>query len=71
MPCYQSNDGKITLCSPTVTRTKVKYLFCPRCNCKRRVTMKFQEWYGWNATCTAKRLKWAHYEPCNYNWQWE
>ena len=69
MPCHQIPDGFI--CTPTVAFTKVRVLYCPKCKCKRRVTMKVYEYYGATATCTAPRLKWAHFEPCGYQFHWE
>lgn len=69
MPCVRFGDGIV--CTPTVTRTKVRFLWCPKCKQKRRVVVRFYEWYAPTATCTAQRLKWAHFEPCGYEWRWE
>lgn len=71
MPCLTSKDGTLTVCSPTVVDRRVRVLYCPKCKQKRRVLVYYYEWYGPSATCTAKRLKWAHFEKCGYVWQWE
>ena len=68
---YTASDGKTTACVPAVLKTKKRFLFCPKCNQKRLVTVKYFEWYGPIATCVGKRLKWAHFEECGYQWRWE
>ncbi|KKK54019.1 hypothetical protein LCGC14_3088920, partial [marine sediment metagenome] len=54
MPCYTSEDGNVIICTPTIVATKVKYLYCPKCKKRRRVTIQLAEWYGWSGTCKAK-----------------
>ena len=72
MPCYTSDDGSITICMPTVTGTKFRYLYCPKCKQRRRVAVKSYKWYGPSATCTAPRRRWKHVvEPCGYVWQFD
>ena len=72
MTCLTSTDGTLTICRPTVTHTRRRVLYCPKCKRRRRVTMRFYEWYGPTATCLAPRRRWKHVvAPCGYSWQWE
>ena len=72
MPCLTSPDGTLTVCSPAITRMRQRILYCPKCRQRRRVTMRFYEYYSPSATCTAPRRRWKHVvKPCGYRWQWE
>ncbi len=71
MPCFTSEDRSLTICRPTLLRSRTRVLWCPKCKQRRRVTVHSFERYGSHSTCKAPRLKWAHFKPCGYLWQWE
>ena len=63
---------KVTICSPAPVHTRTMVLYCQRCKRRRKAVVKFFEWYGPMATCTARRRRWKHVVgPCGYLWQWE
>jgi hypothetical protein len=58
--------------APKAVKETVRVLYCPKCDKKRRVNVRFYEWYGPGATCSAKRRRWKNVvKPCGYHWQWE
>lgn len=69
MTCIPFTDGNGFVCMPTVTERRVRILYCPKCKQKRRVEMRFEEWYGWSGECKAKR-KWrnGHIVECGQRW---
>ena len=72
MTCLTSPDGKLTICTPTVLKTRRRILYCPKCKRRRRVEVRSYEWYPPDAVCKAPRRRWKHVvEPCGYRWQWE
>lgn len=65
--------GNLTICRPDPAGSKIRVLYCPKCKQKRRVVQKFYESYASSfavAKCPAPRRKWAHFEPCGYEWNW-
>lgn len=50
-PCLFSDDGTVTICSPTVIDKKKWRCICPSCTFRTTHVGFFQEWYGWHRTC--------------------
>jgi hypothetical protein len=60
------------ICSPKPVEEKIKIFYCPKCKKKRKVIVKFFEWYPPIAVCKATRRRWKTvFKPCNYVWNFE
>lgn len=64
MPCHQSKDGNLIVCTPSVMERRRRVVHCPVCKRKRRFVMHHEPWYGWTQTCTACGARWQDGEYC-------
>lgn len=73
MPWITQGDKIIGhLHAPESKVVGTRVLYCPRCKRRRRVEVRYTEWYGLDATCTAIRKRWKRVlKPCGYRWSWD
>lgn len=64
--------GNVHIHAPKPVSERVRVFYCPKCTRRRRVKVRYYEWYGPSACCTALRRRWKHVvEPCGYRWRFE
>lgn len=67
--------SEIHICWSRKDQEKVSISLCPTCKKRRRFYSWFQEWYGWNSTCTGCGDVWTdgeqHDRPFERGWRKE